>query len=81
MTKYYKFTLGKGDEKIVLHSYFTITGTDIVIINEQEAIVNKLKSKKNTFKVVRRTTHKNGFTIFHCKCLTISSHDSDIISI
>lgn len=75
--KTYKFNLIQDDDKIVVGNYFVINlQTDIRILSEQEAIVSKLKSKINIFKVIR-TKRINRITAYICQCLTITNHNDD----
>ncbi len=75
--KIYKFLIRQDDDNITVGDYFVINaGTNIVIISEQEAIVNRLQSKPNTFKV-KRTRQINNITAYICQCLITSNHDYD----
>ncbi len=74
--KTYKFEIAPADDNIIVGNYFVIKNSNIVIISKQEAIVSKLKSEINIFKVLC-TKKINTHTANICECLTTSSHNDD----
>ena len=75
--KTYKFQIFTDDDNIMVGMYFVINKqTNIEIISKQEAIVSKLKSERNIFKVIR-TRQINNCTAYICQCLTTTDKHGD----
>ncbi len=73
------FTVGQGDENLNIGDiFFLLKGCYISVVSKNEAIIKKLKSEPNLFKVINSEVSINlDRTGYICECLTTTTQVGD----